>query len=162
MKCECIFHLSLRLQGKKTVKDKKEPEKAPFVLDTATFSLVTAIFDLISLQYGNACGKIVGNPKGGAATVQYVLYYFIAVSVIGAIVCIYDKLAAARGWRRVPERTLFFWALVGGGPGVFACMLLIRHKTLHRIFMLGIPAVMVLQAAILLGIHHILLARGFL
>ena len=52
--------------------------------------------------------------------------------------------------------------LVGGGQGVFACMLLIRHKTLHRIFMLGIPAVMVLQAAILLGIHHILLARGFL
>ena len=47
---------------------------------------------------------------------QYVLYYFIAVSVIGAIVCIYDKLAAARGWRRVPERTLFFWALIGGGP----------------------------------------------
>ena len=85
---------------------------------------------------------------------QNVLYYFIAVSVIGAVVCIYDKLAAARGWKRVPERTLFFWALVGGGPGVFACMLLI--------FMLGIPAVMVLQAAILLGIHHILLARGFL
>ena len=67
------------------------------MLDTATFLLVTAIFDLISLQYGNACGKIVGNPKGGAATVQYVLYYFIAVSVIGAIVCIYDKLAASRG-----------------------------------------------------------------
>ena len=86
----------------------------------------------------------------------------VAVNVIGAVVCIYDKLAAARGWKRVPERTLFFWALVGGGPGVFACMLLIRHKTLHRIFMLGIPAVMVLQAAILLGIHHILLARGFL
>ena len=91
---------------------------------------------------------------------QNVLYYFIAVNVIGAVVCIYDKLAAARGWKRVPERTLFFWALAG--PGVFACMLLIRHKTLHRIFMLGIPAVMVLQAAILLGIHHILLARGFL
>lgn len=49
---------------------------------------------------------------------QNVLYYFIAVSVIGAVVCIYDKLAAARGWKRVPERTLFFWALIGGGPGV--------------------------------------------
>ena len=93
---------------------------------------------------------------------QSVLYYFIAVNVIGAVVCIYDKRAAARGWKRVPERTLVFWALVGGGPGVFACMLLIRHKTLHRIFMPGIRAVMVLQAAILLGIHHILLARGFL
>ena len=33
---------------------------------------------------------------------QNVLYYFIAVNVIGAVVCIYDKLAAARGWKRVP------------------------------------------------------------
>ena len=132
------------------------------MLDTATFSLVTAIFDLISLQYGNACGKIVRNPKGGAATVQYVLYYFIAVSVIGAIVCIYDKLAAARGWRRVPERTLFFWALIGGGPGVYATMLIIRHKTLHHIFMLGIPAIMILQGAIIVGIYNILYMKGLL
>ena len=87
---------------------------------------------------------------------QYVLYYFIAVSVIGAIVCIYDKLAAVRGWRRVSERTLFFWALIGGGPGVYATMLIIRHKTLHHIFMLGIPAIMVLQGAIIVGIYNIL------
>ena len=58
---------------------------------------------------------------------QNVLYYFIAVSVIGAVVCIYDKLGAARGWKGVRERTLFFWALVGGGGGVFACMLLMRQ-----------------------------------
>ena len=76
---------------------------------------------------------------------QYVLYYFIAVSVIGAIVCIYDKLAAARGWRRVPERTLFF-----------------RHKTLHHIFMLGIPAIMILQGAIIVGIYNILYMKGLL
>lgn len=94
--------------------------------------------------------------------VQNVLYYFVAVSVIGAVVCIYDKLAASRGWRRVPERTLFFWALVGGGPGVYLTMLLIRHKTLHRSFMLGIPAIMILQIAILLGIYNILYSRGLL
>ena len=88
--------------------------------------------------------------------------YFIAVSVIGAIVCIYDKLAAARGWRRVPERTLFFWALIGGGPGVYATMLIIRHKTLHHIFMLGIPAIMILQGAIIVGIYNILYMKGLL
>lgn len=161
MKCECIFICHCDC-NRKDGKRQKAPEKASFVLDTATFLLVTAIFDLISLQYGNACGKIVGNPKGGAATVQYVLYYFIAVSVIGAIVCIYDKLAAARGWRRVPERTLFFWALIGGGPGVYATMLIIRHKTLHHIFMLGIPAIMILQGAIIIGIYNILYMKGLL
>ena len=94
------------------------------MLDTATFPLVTAIFDLIF--------------------------------------CIYDKLAAARGWRRVPERTLFFWALIGGGPGVYATMLIIRHKTLHHIFMLGIPAIMILQGAIIVGIYNILYMKGLL
>ena len=93
---------------------------------------------------------------------QNVLYYFIAVSVIGAVVCVYDKLAAARSWKRVPERTLFFWALVGGGPGVYASMLLIRHKTLHRSFMLGIPAIMILQLVICMGIYNILYTRGML
>jgi uncharacterized membrane protein YsdA (DUF1294 family) len=91
-----------------------------------------------------------------------VLYYFIAVSAAGAAVCIYDKLAARRDWRRVPERTLFFWALAGGGPGVYLTMLLIRHKTLHRRFMLGIPAIMILQIAIIIGIYNILYSRGVL
>ena len=54
---------------------------------------------------------------------QNVLYYFIAVNLIGAVLCVYDKLASSRGWKRVPERTLFFWALVGGGPGVLTVML---------------------------------------
>ncbi len=94
--------------------------------------------------------------------VQGVLYYFIAVSLIGAVVCIYDKLAAPRGWRRIPERTLFFWALVGGGPGVYLTMLLIRHKTLHRSFMWGIPAIMILQIVILIGIYNIMYSRGLL
>ncbi len=91
-----------------------------------------------------------------------VLYYFIAISVIGALVCIYDKLAAPRGWKRVPERTLFFWALIGGGPGVYLTMLLIRHKTLHRSFMLGIPAIMVFQIVSIIGIYNILYSRGLL
>ena len=93
---------------------------------------------------------------------QGVLYYLVAVSVIGAVVCIYDKLAAARDWRRVPERTLFCWALVGGGPGVYLTMLLIRHKTLHRSFMLGIPAIMIFQIVIIIGIYNILYSRGLL
>lgn len=94
--------------------------------------------------------------------VQGVLYYFIAVSLIGAIVCVYDKIAAPRDWRRVPERTLFFWALVGGGPGVYLTMLLIRHKTLHRSFMWGIPAIIILQIVILVGVYNIMYSRGLL
>lgn len=93
---------------------------------------------------------------------QFLGYYFLAVSVVGALVSLYDKCAARRDWRRVPERTLFFWTLVGGGPGVYLTMLLIRHKTLHRRFMLGIPAIMIFQSVIFYGIYYILYSRGYL
>lgn len=93
---------------------------------------------------------------------QPVGWYFAAVNLLGALVCVYDKCAARAGWRRVPERTLFFWALVGGGPGVYLTMLLIRHKTLHRSFMLGIPAIIIFQIAIIAGIYNIMYSRGLL
>ena len=68
-------------------------------------------------------------PAGeGLSAVKGVWYYLLVVSAIGALVSIYDKIAARNGWGRVPERTLFFWTLVGGGPGVYASMLLIRHS----------------------------------
>mgnify|MGYP004473881375 CR=1 FL=1 len=79
---------------------------------------------------------------------QYVLYYFIAVSVIGAIVCIYDKLAAARGWRRVPERTLLLSAAVGGSVGFLLGMRAFHHKTLKPKFRFGVPAILALQLAL--------------
>ena len=101
-------------------------------------------------------------PREGLSAVKGVWYYLLAVSAIGALVSIYDKMAARNGWGRVPERTLFFWALVGGGPGVYATMLIIRHKTLHHIFMLGIPAIMILQGAIIVGIYNILYMKGLL
>lgn len=121
-----------------------------------------AIFGANSLHCQTACVRIKRNFAGRHADVRGVLYYLIAVSVIGAIVCIYDKLAAPRGWRRVPERTLFFWTLIGGGPGVYLTMLLIRHKTLHRSFMLGIPAIMIFQAVIIIAIYNIMYSRGLL
>lgn len=94
--------------------------------------------------------------------VQAFLCYLLAVNLTGAVLCAYDKVAAAKGWKRVPERTLFFWPLIGGGPGTYLTMLLLRHKTLHRVFLFGIPAVMALQLALLAGIVNILSVRGML
>ena len=88
--------------------------------------------------------------------------YLLAVNAAAFLLCGWDKRCARRGAWRVPERTLFFWALIGGGPGVYATMLIIRHKTLHHIFMLGIPAIMILQGAIIVGIYNILYMKGLL
>ena len=127
--------------------------------------LAAAIFAVSPLQPRRVCGTILEQQsifQGDRSAVRDAVWYFLAVSAIGAAVCVYDKLAAPRGWTRGPERTLFFWALVGGGPGVYLTMLLIRHKTLHRRFMLGIPAIMILQIAIIVGIYNILYSRGLL
>ncbi len=73
-------------------------------------------------------------------------------SLISASFCIYDKIASQKLPRhRTPEKVLFALSAVGGAAGMLFCMLLIRHKTKHKRFMIGLPL-------ILLG--HLLLIAG--
>lgn len=54
--------------------------------------------------------------------------------------------------RRVPEKTLFLLAVLGGSAGALAGMRVWHHKTLHRSFRLGIPLILALQIVIPLGL----------
>ena len=60
-----------------------------------------------------------------------------------------DKYKAKAGKWRIPERTLFLLALLGGGIGAFLGMKVFHHKTMHKQFVIGIPAIMVIQAVLL-------------
>ena len=60
-----------------------------------------------------------------------------------------DKYKAKAGKWRIPERTLFLLALLGGGIGAFLGMRVFRHKTRHWQFVFGIPVIMVIQAVLL-------------
>lgn len=51
--------------------------------------------------------------------------------------------------RRVPEKTLFLLAALGGSVGALAGMRVWHHKTLHRSFRYGIPAILALQLVLL-------------
>lgn len=88
--------------------------------------------------------------------------YLCTVNALAILFCMYDKLAASRGYRRVPERTLFGWALLGGGLGLYGCMLLVRHKTKHMWFVMGVPALVVLQLMLVYSIYHLAQVRGLL
>lgn len=76
------------------------------------------------------------------------LWVAIAVNVLAASITLYDKLIAGGKKRRVPEMTLFLIALIGGAPAMYITMLLIRHKTLHKRFMLGLPLILILQGVL--------------
>lgn len=76
--------------------------------------------------------------------------YLIIVNIIAAGVCTYDKIQARRhGWR-IPEKHLFLWSIIGGSVGMYATMQLIRHKTKHLRFMIGIPLIIVVQIVLIL------------
>ena len=76
--------------------------------------------------------------------------YLIVISLISIIVCIYDKVVSKKNKveLRVPERDLLLLSAFGGGVVMYITMLLIRHKTKHKKFMIGIPAIIIAQLAI--------------
>lgn len=82
------------------------------------------------------------------------LGYLAAISLISVIVCIYDKIAAKHNPKhRTREATLLLLSALGGSVAMFATMQIIRHKTKHIKFMLGIPVIILLQAALIVGVY---------
>ena len=47
--------------------------------------------------------------------------------------------------RRVPEKTLFLLAVLGGSVGALLGMRVFHHKTLHCSFRIGIPVILAVQ-----------------
>ncbi len=77
------------------------------------------------------------------------IIYLIIMSIVAIAVTIYDKVIAGSGKRRVPENTLLIIAALGGSVAMYVTMQIIRHKTQHKKFMIGIPVIMVIQAILL-------------
>lgn len=75
-------------------------------------------------------------------------YYFI-MSVIGFALMGIDKKKAVRHAWRIPEKTLFLIALLGGCLGVWAGMYVFRHKTRHLSFVIGVPVILLIHAGII-------------
>lgn len=58
--------------------------------------------------------------------------------------------------RRVPEKTLFLLAILGGSVGAILGMRVWHHKTRHWYFKYGLPAILLAQLALawyLGGLH---------
>ncbi len=77
--------------------------------------------------------------------------YVLIISIVSVIMTIKDKSCAKKGKWRVPEKTLFILSALGGSVAMYITMKTIRHKTQHKRFMIGIPAIMVVQALLIVG-----------
>ena len=76
-------------------------------------------------------------------SIYLLLINFVSFSSMGI-----DKRKAIRKQYRIPEKTLFFLALLGGSIGSILGMRVFRHKTKHLSFCVGMPAILILQLAV--------------
>ncbi|MCL2137828.1 MAG: DUF1294 domain-containing protein [Coriobacteriia bacterium] len=81
--------------------------------------------------------------------------YLLLANLVAMLVTVVDKRAAESGSRRVSERALLLVSLLGGSPAMYITMRLIRHKTRHALFMVGIPVIIVLQVVVALFVYHV-------
>jgi uncharacterized membrane protein YsdA (DUF1294 family) len=75
--------------------------------------------------------------------------YLLAVNAAAFILMGVDKRRAKRERWRIPEKTLFLPAVLGGALGGVAGMRLFHHKTKHWYFRYGFPLLLLFQAAAL-------------
>ena len=75
----------------------------------------------------------------------YILVYLLIINALGYALMLYDKKMAKRRRQRLPEMNFFCVAAVGGSLGCIFGMYTAHHKTRHRSFTIGMPAILLVQ-----------------
>ncbi len=79
---------------------------------------------------------------------QFILVYLVVMSVVTFFVYGIDKWKAQHKRWRIPESVLLGLAAVGGSVGAWLGMQVWHHKTQHKKFKYGVPAIFVAQVAL--------------
>lgn len=74
--------------------------------------------------------------------------YLLIINIIGIAIMGIDKSKAKRHAWRIPEKVLFLVSLLGGSIGTWVGMYLFRHKTKHWYFVIGMPAILIIQIVV--------------
>lgn len=80
-------------------------------------------------------------------------YYLLAINVVTFIVYGIDKYKAKKAKWRISEATLLLLAVLGGSIGAWMGMKVWHHKTMHKKFKYGIPAILLIQIALMAYLH---------
>ena len=82
--------------------------------------------------------------------IEYIIIaYFVLMNMAGLFVMLSDKKRAEKHRWRIPEKTLFLVSILGGSIGTWVGMYLFRHKTKHWYFVIGMPAILIIQVAVI-------------
>ena len=76
---------------------------------------------------------------------RIVIFYLLAINLLTFVTYGVDKWKARHNRWRIPEATLLLLAALGGSIGALLAMRVFRHKTLHRKFRYGVPAILLVQ-----------------
>ena len=76
---------------------------------------------------------------------KYLFIYLIIINAVAFLLMLSDKRKAQKKKWRIPEATLMGTAALGGSIGGLLGMYLLRHKTKHIKFTLGIPLILAAQ-----------------
>ena len=79
---------------------------------------------------------------------KYIVLYLCIINALAFLLMLIDKQKAKKNRWRIPEATLLGVSAIGGSVGGLLGMCLLRHKTLHKRFSIGIPLMLVAHLAI--------------
>ena len=80
-------------------------------------------------------------------------YYLLGINAVAFIMYGIDKYKAKKAKWRIPEATLLLLAVLGGSIGAWMGMKVWHHKTKHKKFKYGIPAILLIQIALMTYLH---------
>lgn len=79
----------------------------------------------------------------------------LCINAVSFIMYGIDKYKARKGKWRISEATLLTLAVAGGSVGAWLGMKVWHHKTMHRKFKYGVPAILFMQIAAVAFARHI-------
>ena len=79
--------------------------------------------------------------------------YLLAINAVTFIVYGIDKYKAKKAKWCISEATLLLLAVLGGSVGAWVGMKVWHHKTMHKKFKYGIPAILLIQIALMAYLH---------
>ena len=85
---------------------------------------------------------------------RYSLYYLLTVNAAAFLLMLLDKQKAIHHRWRIPEASLLGSAALGGSIGALLGMYFFRHKTKHKKFTLGVPAILIAQLCLALFLRQ--------